>query len=134
MDIQELSEKCTLKVVGSESEQSSTRSTDTDILLLVPLRQRQKSWPECFHLLIFSYEVEHVLIHGNAAFESSGKTLTLTRAQKHNILENTTETMYNFKPYPHDKEVGMAAEAPVTAHPCLREHGSKSDWSDGRLP
>ncbi|KAE8292617.1 hypothetical protein D5F01_LYC09989 [Larimichthys crocea] len=38
------------------------------------------------------------------------------------------ETMYNFKPYPHDKEVGMAAEALVTAHPCLREHGSKNGW------
>uniref|UniRef100_A0A0F8ATN7 Sterile alpha motif domain-containing protein 3 n=1 Tax=Larimichthys crocea TaxID=215358 RepID=A0A0F8ATN7_LARCR len=36
--------------------------------------------------------------------------------------------MYNFKPYPHDKEVGMAAEALVTAHPCLREHGSKNGW------
>lgn len=76
----------------------------------------------------FSYEVEHVLAQGNAAFESSRMTLKLTRAQKHNILENMAETLYNFKPYPHDKEVGMAAEALITAHPCLREHGSKSGW------
>ncbi|TKS66099.1 Sterile alpha motif domain-containing protein 3 [Collichthys lucidus] len=128
MDIQELPEKGTLKVVRSESDVSSTGSSDTDILPHVPLRQRQKNWPDCFPVPTFSYEVEHVCAQGNAAFESSGKTLKLTRAQKHNILENMAETMYNFKPYPHDKEVGMAAEALVTAHPCLREHGSKNGW------
>ncbi|TKS90290.1 hypothetical protein D9C73_024421 [Collichthys lucidus] len=128
MDIQELPEKGTLKVVRSESDVSSTGSSGTDILPHVPLRQRQKNWPDCFPVPTFSYEVEHVCAQGNAAFESSGKTLKLTRAQKHNILENMAETMYNFKPYPHDKEVGMAAEALVTAHPCLREHGSKNGW------
>uniref|UniRef100_A0A3B4Y0K2 PB1 domain-containing protein n=1 Tax=Seriola lalandi dorsalis TaxID=1841481 RepID=A0A3B4Y0K2_SERLL len=103
MDIQELPEKGTLKV-------------------------RQKNWPDCFPVPTFSYEVEHVCAQGNAAFERSGKTLKLTRAQKHNILENMAETMYNFKPYPHDKEVGMAAEALIAAHPCLREHGSRNGW------
>lgn len=128
MDIQELPEKGTLKVVRSESDVFSTGSSDTDILPHVPLRQRQKNWPDCFHVPTFSYEVEHVCAQGNAAFESSGKTLKLTRAQKHNILENMAEAMYNFKPYPHDKEVGMAAEALIAAHPCLREHGSKNGW------
>lgn len=36
--------------------------------------------------------------------------------------------MYNFKPYPNDKDVSMAAEALVTAHPCLKEPGSASGW------
>nr|XP_033966994.1 uncharacterized protein LOC117467466 [Pseudochaenichthys georgianus] len=36
--------------------------------------------------------------------------------------------MHNFKPYPSDRDVGMAAEALVTAHPCLKELGSVSGW------
>lgn len=53
------------------------------------------------------------------------------------------ETMHSFKPYPNDRQVGKAAEALVTAHPCLREHGSESGWywvegllevRDGELP
>lgn len=43
MDIQELPEKGTLKVVRSESDASSTGSSDTDILPHVNLRQRQKN-------------------------------------------------------------------------------------------
>lgn len=105
LDIQELPEKGTLKVVRSESDASSTGSSDTDILPHVPLGQRQKNWPDIL-ARTFSYEVEHVCAQGNAVFQSSGKTLKLTRAQKHNILENMAETMYNFKPYPHDREVG----------------------------
>lgn len=30
------------------------------------------------------------------------------------------ETIYSFKPYIHDKELEIAAQALVTAHPCLR--------------
>lgn len=36
--------------------------------------------------------------------------------------------MHSFKAYPSDMEVGMAAEALVTAHPCLKEPGSVSGW------
>lgn len=115
-------------MVRSESDHSSTGSSDTDILPHVPLRLRQKNWPDSFPVPTFSHEVEHVCAQGNSAFESSGKTLKLTRSQKHNILEKMAETMHNFKPYPHDKEVAMAAEALITTHPCLREQGSRSGW------
>ncbi|KAI9540436.1 hypothetical protein NQZ68_040446 [Dissostichus eleginoides] len=46
----------------------------------------------------------------------------------HNILESMAAVMHNFKPYPSDRDVGMAAEALVTAHPCLKELGSVSGW------
>ena len=75
VDIQELPEKGTLKVVRSESNASSTASADTDILPHVPLSQRQKNWPDCFHVPTFSYEVEHVLQEGNTVFERSGNRL-----------------------------------------------------------
>lgn len=127
VDIQELPEKGTLKVMRSESAES-TASSDTDILPHVPLNQRQKNWPDRFPLPSFSYEVVHVLEEGNAVFEQSGKMLVLTRSQKHNILENMAETMHSFKPYPNDKEVGQAAEALITAHPCLRERASDNGW------
>uniref|UniRef100_A0A3B5BAW7 PB1 domain-containing protein n=1 Tax=Stegastes partitus TaxID=144197 RepID=A0A3B5BAW7_9TELE len=128
VDIEELPEKGTLKVIRSESDDASTASSDTDILPHVPLTQRQKNWPDSFPVPTFSFEVEHVLEESNSAFEMSGKTLKLTRSQKHNILEKMAETMHSFKPYPNDREVGKAAEALITAHPCLRELGSDSGW------
>lgn len=128
VDIQELPQKATLKIIRSETDTSSSASSDTDILPLVPISQRQKSWPDIFPVPNFSYEVEHVLEEGNSAFATSGKTLKLTRSQKHNILENMAAVMYNFKPYPSDNDVGMAAEALVTSHPCLKEPGSVSGW------
>lgn len=48
LDIQELPEKGTLKVVRSESDVSSCASSDTDILPHVPLAQRLKCWPDTF--------------------------------------------------------------------------------------
>uniref|UniRef100_A0A669DT21 Uncharacterized protein n=1 Tax=Oreochromis niloticus TaxID=8128 RepID=A0A669DT21_ORENI len=124
LDIQELPEKGTLKVVRSESDVSSCASSDTDILPHVPLAQRLKCWPDTFPVPTFSYEVEHLLEEGNRAFEMSGKHLRLTRAQKHNILETMASVMHTFKAYPSDRDVGLAAEALVTTHPCLKEPGS----------
>lgn len=128
LDIQELPEKATLKVVRSESDASSCASSDTDILPHVPVSQRQKTWPDVFPVPTFSYEVEYELENGNGAFQASGTRKKLTRAQKHNILENMARVMYSFKAYPNDREVGMAAEALVTTHPCLKEPGSLSGW------
>uniref|UniRef100_A0A3P9ASN3 PB1 domain-containing protein n=1 Tax=Maylandia zebra TaxID=106582 RepID=A0A3P9ASN3_9CICH len=126
LDIQELPEKGTLKVVRSESDVSSCASSDTDILLHVPLAQRLKCWPDTFPVPTFSYEVEHLLEEGNRGFEMSGKHLKLTRAQKHNILETMASVMHTFKAYPSDGDVSLAAEALVTTHPCLKEPGSRN--------
>lgn len=117
-----------MKVVRSESDTSSCASSDTDILPHVPVSQCQKTWPDIFPVPTFSYEVEHVLEEGNSAFERSVTTLKLTRAQKHNVLENMAAVMHSFRPYPSDRELGMAVEALVTAHPCLKEPRSRSGW------
>ncbi|KAK7918883.1 hypothetical protein WMY93_010167 [Mugilogobius chulae] len=34
----------------------------------------------------------------------------------------------NYKPYPTEKNIAMAAEALVTAHPCLKEKSSECGW------
>ncbi|KAM3620501.1 uncharacterized protein V6R79_024560 [Siganus canaliculatus] len=47
------------------------------------------------------------LSEGNTVFETSGKTVKLTRSQKHNILEAMAEKMYSFKPYPNDREASL---------------------------
>ncbi|XDV25460.1 hypothetical protein PO909_029376 [Leuciscus waleckii] len=112
IDIQELPEKATLKVVRSESDASSLASSDTEILPHVPVSERRKTWPDIFPLPTFSYEVQHVLEEGNIAYDRSGKMLKLS----------------SFKPYPSDKDVGMAAEALVKAHQCLKEPGSENGW------
>uniref|UniRef100_A0AAY4CW59 Uncharacterized protein n=1 Tax=Denticeps clupeoides TaxID=299321 RepID=A0AAY4CW59_9TELE len=128
IDIQELPEKGILKVVRSESDASSLASSNTEILPHVPVSERRKSWPDTFTVPTFSYEVEHVLEEGNIAYDRSGKTLKLSRAQKHNILESMASVIHGFKPYPSDRDVGMAAEALVKAHPCLKEPGSENGW------
>lgn len=128
VDIEELPVKGTLRVVRSENDTSSCASSDTDILPHVPVSHRLKTWPDVFPVPTFSYEMEHVLAEGNDLFESSGKTVKLNRAQKHNILETMAAAMHTYKPYPSDREVGAAAEALVRAHPCLKELGSTSGW------
>ncbi|XP_072561790.1 uncharacterized protein [Paramormyrops kingsleyae] len=128
IDIQELPEKGTLKVVRSEFATSSLPSSDTEILPRVPVSERRKTWPDIFPVPTFSYEVEHVLEEGNIAYDRSGKTLKLSRAQKHNILESMASVIHGFKPYPSDRDVGMAAEALVKAHPSLKEPGSENGW------
>lgn len=130
LDIAELPQKGTLKVVRSEGEDSSTASSDTDILPLphVPLSHRQKSWPDGFPVPSFSYEVNSLLEEGNSVYEQSGKVLALTKSQKHNILEKMAEVIHSFKAYPNDKELEKAAEALTTAHPCLKERASDSGY------
>ncbi|XP_056610178.1 uncharacterized protein LOC130427138 isoform X3 [Triplophysa dalaica] len=120
VDIQELPEKGTLRVVRPEGDTSSTTSSDTDILPHAPALQRQKSWPDHFVVPGFGYEMEHILEEGNRVHEESGKLLKLKRSQKSEILKKMAETIYSFKPYPHEKELAMAAQALITAHPCLR--------------
>ncbi|XP_063077044.1 uncharacterized protein LOC134467049 [Engraulis encrasicolus] len=129
VDIDELPEKGTLKVIRLESDDSSScGSSDTDILPHVPFSQRQKNWPDVFPVPTFNHEVEHVLDQGNFVFQTSGKPTRLTRSQKHNVLEIMAQTIYSFKPYPSNTDICKASEALITAHPCLKELGSKTGW------
>ncbi|RVE75561.1 hypothetical protein OJAV_G00000020 [Oryzias javanicus] len=128
VDIEDLPEKGTLQVIRSEDENVSLQSSDTEILPHVPISNRLKTWPDIFSVPTFSFEVEHLLLEGNAAYEQSGKTVTLTRSQKSSILESMATAIMNYKPYPTEKNIAMAAEALVTAHPCLKEKSSESGW------
>nr|XP_054590080.1 uncharacterized protein LOC129154312 [Nothobranchius furzeri] len=128
VDIEDLPEKGTLQVVRSEVDNVSLQSSDTEILPHAPISNRLKTWPDNFSVPTFSYEVEHLLQEANAAYEQSGKTITLTRSQKSSILESMATAVMHFKPYPTEKNIAMAAEALVTAHPCLKEKSSESGW------
>ncbi|KAL3979204.1 Nance-Horan syndrome protein [Sarotherodon galilaeus] len=100
-----------------------TDSTDT-----IDSPERITGWPEVFIVPAFSYEVEHVLREGNAAFDKDGKVITLTRDQKHNILETMGEEIYKLKAYPSTTQIGKAAEALVRKDPCLKERNSDTGW------
>ncbi|CAI5678291.1 unnamed protein product [Oreochromis niloticus] len=100
-----------------------TDSTDT-----IDSPERISRWPEVFIVPPFSYEVEHILREGNAAFDKDGKVITLTRDQKHNILETMGEEIYKLKAYPSTAQIGKAAEALVRKHPCLKERNSDTGW------
>uniref|UniRef100_A0A668RUT8 Sterile alpha motif domain-containing protein 3-like n=1 Tax=Oreochromis aureus TaxID=47969 RepID=A0A668RUT8_OREAU len=102
----------------SQNTPKSADSPSTRIML----------WPEVFIVPPFSYEVEHVLREGNAAFDKDGKVITLTRDQKHNILETMGEEIYKLKAYPSTTQIGKAAEALVRKHPCLKERNSDTGW------
>lgn len=125
-DISELPEKAVLRVHRSETDVSSTATSETEILPNAP--GRYQSWPDVFTVPQFSYDVEHTLEAGNAAYENSGKFLKLTKGKKHDILENMAKAMHSFKAYPSDKEVAKAAEALISKHPCLTEPGSHCGW------
>ncbi|XP_036449570.1 uncharacterized protein LOC118823835 [Colossoma macropomum] len=99
-DITELPQKAVAKVFRSESDTSSTGTSDTE--LLPHALARVQTWPDVFPLPLFSYDVEYVLEAGNTAYQNTGKTLKLTRAQKHDILENMAKTMHTFEAYPSD--------------------------------
>lgn len=126
-DINELPQKAVVHILPVESEGSTT---STEILSDVSNSERSKMWPRGdFPIPQFSYDVELRLRQGNDEFEKSGKGVKLTRDQKHDILEKLGSTMYDFKAYPDDKQIGKVAEALVTKHPCLKEQGSDTGWN-----
>uniref|UniRef100_A0A3Q3KYI4 PB1 domain-containing protein n=1 Tax=Mastacembelus armatus TaxID=205130 RepID=A0A3Q3KYI4_9TELE len=106
VDIEELPQKAVLKVIRSESDASSIASDDTIILPHAMTPDRTERWPDVFPDPTFSYEVELILGEGNVTYERLGKTLKLSRAQKHDILETLAAKMHCFKAYPNDRETG----------------------------
>lgn len=128
-DIEELPQKAVIKVVRSDSDASSNSTADTEILSTTSSTpDRLKKWPDSFPVPTFSHEVEFKLRQGHTAFDNTGKTTTVTRSQRHDILENMAATIYSFKAYPSGEEIGKAAEALITTHPCLRESGSRTGF------
>lgn len=128
VDIEELPQKVVLKVVQPESDTSSVATDDTIILPHAMTPDRAEGWPQVFPVPTFSYEVEFVIEEGNVTYERTGKTVKLSRGQKHDILETLAGKMHSFKAYPNDKEVSTVAEALVMKHPCLKEPGSRTGW------
>lgn len=99
VDIEELPQKAVLKVIQPESDDSSLASDDTIILPHAMIPDRVERWPAVFPVLTFSYEVVLILGEGNIAFERTGKTLWLSRGQKHEIVETHAAKMCSFKAY-----------------------------------
>uniref|UniRef100_A0A3Q3FLP9 PB1 domain-containing protein n=1 Tax=Labrus bergylta TaxID=56723 RepID=A0A3Q3FLP9_9LABR len=116
IDIEELPQKAVLKLVRSQSDASSIASDDTIILPHAMTPERTQRWPDVCPVPAFTYEVELILVEGNLNHERTGKTLKLSRGQKHDILETLASKMH------------MVAEALVTTHPCLKEPGTQTGW------
>uniref|UniRef100_A0A667ZMR4 PB1 domain-containing protein n=1 Tax=Myripristis murdjan TaxID=586833 RepID=A0A667ZMR4_9TELE len=128
VDIEELPQKAVLKVIRSESDASSVASDDTVILPHAMTPARAERWPDVFPVPTFSHDVEFLLGEGNATYERTGRTLRLSKGQKHDILESLANKMHSFTAYPEDKQFSVVAEALVTKHPCLTEPGSQTGW------
>ncbi|XP_065813779.1 sterile alpha motif domain-containing protein 3-like isoform X2 [Labrus bergylta] len=128
IDIEELPQKAVLKLVRSQSDASSIASDDTIILPHAMTPERTQRWPDVCPVPAFSYEVELILVEGNLNHERTGKTLKLSRGQKHDILETLASKMHSFKAYTSDKDISVVAEALVTTHPCLKEPGTQTGW------
>uniref|UniRef100_A0A3B4VKR7 Reverse transcriptase domain-containing protein n=1 Tax=Seriola dumerili TaxID=41447 RepID=A0A3B4VKR7_SERDU len=130
VNIEDLPSKAIIKIVRFVELDLSSTSTD-DIVLLsdnTDSPERLCRWPEIFVVPTFSYEVEYALREGNSAFVREGKTVWLTRNQKHNILDVLAAEIYKHKVYPSTKQIGQAAEALVSKHACLKENGSKTGY------
>lgn len=90
----------------------------------------QSGWPPGpFPVQTFAFDAELKLKDGNAEYEKNNTPLRRTRDLKHDILEKVASTMYGFKVYPSDKEIGIAPKALVAKHPCLKEAGSETGWN-----
>lgn len=97
LEIEELPQKAVLKVIRSESDARSVASDGIIILAQAINPERTEIWPRIFTVPTFSYEVEFVLGEGNVAYERTGKTLKLSRGQKHDILERLAAKMHSVK-------------------------------------
>lgn len=128
VDIEDFPQKAVLKVIRSESDASSVASDDTIILPHAMTPGRTERWPYVFPVPTFSHDVEFSLGEGNATYERTGRTLRLSKGQKHDILETLANKMHSFTAYPEDKHLSVVAEALVTKHPCLKEPGSQTGW------
>ncbi|XP_030609899.1 sterile alpha motif domain-containing protein 3-like [Archocentrus centrarchus] len=133
VEIEHLPSTASVKVVRLvELDQISTSTDDTIILTdstdSTDTPERISRWPEVFIVPIFSYEMEHVLREGNAAYEKDGTVIRLPRDQKHNILKTMGEEIFRLKAYPSSTQIGKAAEALVRKHPCLKERNSDTGW------
>ncbi|KAL7849972.1 hypothetical protein SRHO_G00193210 [Serrasalmus rhombeus] len=130
VNMEDLPSKATIKIVRLVEYDLSSTSTDETVMLSdnTDSPDRLSRWPEVFVVPTFSYEVEYTLKEGNCTFEKEGKSLILTRDQKHNILEGMAAEIYKLKAYPSGEQIRKASEALVTKHPCLRERGSKTGY------
>ena len=128
INVEDLPPKATVKIVKVMESDLSSASTDDTVLLSdsTDSSERHCRWPEVFVVLTFSYEVEFALREGNCAFEKEGKTLRLTRDQKHNILDVMAAEIYRHEGYPSTKQLGKVAVALVNKHPCLKERSSQT--------
>ena len=88
VNMEDLTAKATIKIVRViESDLSSTSTEDTVLLSdNTDSPARLCRWPAIFVVSTFSYEVEYMLRESNSAL-GEGKTVRLTRDQKHNILD-----------------------------------------------
>lgn len=127
-NIADLPSKATVKVVKLVDLDLSSNSTDDTIITNLSSPDHSNGWPEEFNIPNFSYEVEFALREGNLKYEKTGDLLKLNWEQKHNILTVMASEIYSYKAYPNFRELGTAAEALVTKHPCLRETGSNSGY------
>uniref|UniRef100_A0A3Q1BY18 PB1 domain-containing protein n=1 Tax=Amphiprion ocellaris TaxID=80972 RepID=A0A3Q1BY18_AMPOC len=116
VNIEDLPSRATVKVVRLIQSDLSSTSTDDTIILSDNTDSPEHAcrWPETFVVPTFSYEVEYALREGNCTFVKEGKTLRLSRDQKHNILDVMA--------------TGKAAKALVSKHPCLKENGSETGF------
>ncbi|KAI3373747.1 hypothetical protein L3Q82_022343, partial [Scortum barcoo] len=131
VNIEDLPSKATIMIVRFVDLELSSTSTDETVLLSDHNRdspERLCRWPEIFIVPTFSYEVEYALREGNSVFVKDGKTAKLPRDQKHNILDVMAAEIYRHKAYPSTKQIGKAAEALVSKHPCLKEHGFRTGY------
>lgn len=130
VNMEDLPAKATVKIVRVIESDLSSTSTDDTVLLSdnTYSPERLCRWPATFVVPSFSYEVEYTLKEGSSTFMQEGKTVRLTRDQKHNILDVMAAEIYKHKAYPSTKQIGLAAEALVSKHPCLQETGSERGY------
>ncbi|RVE72781.1 hypothetical protein OJAV_G00041450 [Oryzias javanicus] len=103
------------------SSSSSEPTTSTSSL-------RNQGWPLSFPIPAFSYEVEMQLLTANHKFLAEGKHLNPCPKLKSNILDALASEIIRYTAYPSSAQLDDVAQALISKHPSLKEHGSVSGY------
>lgn len=107
---------------------SSPASSHSPSSIIRTYMRNISQWPTPFPVPSFSYDVELKLRKGNDVYEKTGKSLSVTRDMKMEILDKLAQDIFALKAYPDKHQIESVASELVSTHPCLKEPGGGTGY------
>nr|XP_055031005.1 uncharacterized protein LOC129419839 [Misgurnus anguillicaudatus] len=117
---------CAMDSVEEVNLSDDSVCSNAETVMVTSPESRTSSWPQVFVVPRFSCSAEIQLQRAGTEFSSSGMLLIPPPKLRSDILEAMAEEVFRYAAYPTDSQLDQAAEALITAHPCLREKGTRT--------